>query len=216
MARANSFLSGWKADPEEKTQPHNGVFALVLVNLLFYVADHVLGLSFMKSLYMPLDHPQWFQVLTAMFCHASWMHLSGNLVFLYLFGKLVEEKEGALGVIASYLVCGLGANLISVLFLSGGYGLGASGAVFGLFVVSVLIRLKWTLRGMLEVLILGQFVVLQIWNEAQSMGQSDGIGHLTHLGGALTGAALVLGLSRVMHKKPSAAAPPAIAAKRQS
>ena len=125
-------------------------------------------------------------------------------------------RSGALGVIASYLVCGLGANLISVLFLSGGYGLGASGAVFGLFVVSVLIRLKWTLRGMLEVLILGQFVVLQIWNEAQSMGQSDGIGHLTHLGGALTGAALVLGLSRVMHRKPSAAAPAAIGPKRQS
>src|SRR5689334_17834312 len=118
MAGSTSLLSGWNADRPEKATPQNGVFALVVVNILFYVADHLLGLRFMKSLYLPLDDAHWYQYLTAMFCHGSWMHLSGNLVFLYLFGKLVEEQEGALGVWVSYIVSGLGANVISELFLS--------------------------------------------------------------------------------------------------
>src|SRR6185503_16226712 len=205
MART-SLLDGWKADRTRERAPHNGVFALVLVNLIFYVADHGLGLRFMQSLYLPLDGPAWYQYVTSMFCHGSWMHLSGNLVFLYLFGKLVEEQEGALGVWASYLICGLGANLISVAFLSGGVALGASGAVFGLFVVSVLIKLKWSLRNLLEVLILGQFVVAQIINEARSLGASDGIGHIAHIGGAITGAALVFGVTKALHRKPAGAA----------
>jgi membrane associated rhomboid family serine protease len=181
----------------------NGVAALIGLNLLFYVADHVLGLSFMQRLYLPFDGASWYQYVTATFCHANWMHISGNLVFLYLFGKLVEEQEGTLGVVASYVACGVGGNLISEVFLSGGYGLGASGAVFGLFAVSVLIKLRRDWRSILEALILGQFVVLQLVNEAASVGSSDGIGHLTHIGGALTGGFLIFGLSKVLRKTPA-------------
>ena len=43
----------------------------------------------------------------------------GNLFFLYVFGKLVEEEEGAFGVVASYLICGIGANIASMLLLHG-------------------------------------------------------------------------------------------------
>src|SRR5712672_3329880 len=98
MAGTTSLLDGWTDNRGTKSPPHNGVFALVVINLLFYAADHLLGLTFMQSLYLPLDGPHWYQYLTSMFCHGSWMHLSGNLVFLYLFGKLVEEQEGSLGV----------------------------------------------------------------------------------------------------------------------
>jgi membrane associated rhomboid family serine protease len=184
----------------------NGVLALILVNLLFYVLDHLLGLAFMRSLYLPLDGPSAYQYLTSLFCHASFLHLSGNLVFLYLFGKLIEEQEGLVGVVVSYLVCGLGGNLISVLFLSGGAGLGASGAVFGLFVVSVLIKVKKSLRNLIEAAILGQFAIAQIISEAKSVGASDGIGHLAHLGGALTGGVLVFALYKLVHKRADARA----------
>lgn len=189
-----------------KGDRHNGVFALVLVNLLFYAADHLLGLRFMQQLYLPLDGPSSYQYVTSMFCHGGWMHLSGNMFFLYLFGKLIEEQEGTVALVLSYLVCGLGANLLSVLFLSGGVALGASGAVFGLFVVSVLIKLKWSARSLIEALILGQFVVAQIFAEAKSLGANDGVGHLAHVGGALTGVALVFGVGRVMRKKAAGGA----------
>jgi membrane associated rhomboid family serine protease len=195
----------------------NGVAILIGINLLFFVLDHVLGLSFMRALYLPLDGASPYQYLTSLFCHASWLHLSSNLVFLYLFGKLIEEQEGTLGVLVSYLICGLGGNLISEIFLSGGVGLGASGAVFGLFVVSVLIKLKWNARNLLEVVILGQFVIAQIISEAKSVGASDGIGHLTHLGGAITGGLLVFALSKVMHrKKGDEASPKALVSKTAS
>jgi membrane associated rhomboid family serine protease len=204
MESSGSLLgTGGKADDARDRKRHDGVFALVLINLLFYVADHVLGLRFMQRLYLPLDGASLYQYVTSTFCHGSWMHLSGNMFFLYLFGKLVEEEEGTLGVLVSYLVTGIGANIISEVFLSDGLALGASGAVFGLFVVSVLIKLKWSVRSIIEALILGQFVVVQVISEARSLGENDGIGHLAHVGGALTGAALVFVVARVLRKKPA-------------
>ncbi|MEO7327473.1 MAG: rhomboid family intramembrane serine protease [Minicystis sp.] len=201
---------------KQETTLGNGVAALIGVNLLFFLLDNVLGLGFMRALYLPLDGASAFQYVTSLFCHASWLHLSSNLVFLYLFGKLIEEQEGTLAVLVSYLICGIGGNVVSEIFLSGGAGLGASGAVFGLFVVSVLIKLKWNARNILEVVILGQFVIAQIISEAKSVGASDGIGHLTHLGGALTGGVLVFGLSKLMHRPQDAATPKVLASKTAS
>ncbi|MFO0755252.1 MAG: rhomboid family intramembrane serine protease [Byssovorax sp.] len=182
----------------------NGVLALISVNLLFFVLDQVLGLRFMHALYLPFDGASWYQYVTSLFCHAGFLHLSSNLVFLYLFGKLIEEEEGMLGVIVSYLVAGIGGNLLSELFLSNGAGLGASGSVFGLFVVSVLIKVRKSVRNLIEALILGQFVIAQIITETKSLGASDGIGHVAHLGGALTGGLLVFGLSKLVHKRADA------------
>src|SRR5262245_26117997 len=99
MASGDSFLGlGRKADGEGDKKRHDGVFALVLVNLIFYAADHILGLRFMKGFYLLLDGPAWYQYFTSMFCHGSWMHLSGNMFFLYLFGKIIEEEEGLFGL----------------------------------------------------------------------------------------------------------------------
>jgi len=176
---------------------YDGVFTLIIINLLVFIADHVLGIGLIQNLYLNYSSPAWYQFFTAMFCHASWAHLSGNLFFLYIFGKLVEEEEGVFGVVSSYLVCGLGASLMSWLFHSGGgYSLGASGAVFGLFVVSVLIKLSWNWRKIVEVLILGQFVIQQVFFEFQQTGNQDGIDHIAHLGGAVVGVALIMALIR--------------------
>lgn len=187
-------------DDKDKKR-HDGVFALIAVNLVVFFLDHVLGLDVMKRLYLPLDGASWFQYVTATFSHASWAHISGNLFFLYLFGKLIEDEEGTLGLVVTYLVTGVGANIISEVFESGGYGLGASGAVFGLFVVAVLIKLKWSVRSVVEALILGQFVISMLWAETKSLGANDGIGHLAHVGGALSGVALVALVNKVFRKK---------------
>ncbi|CAI7908722.1 unnamed protein product, partial [Closterium sp. NIES-53] len=94
-----------------------------------------------SSLYLHHASPRWYQFVTSTFCHAGWSHLSSNLFFLYIFGRLVEEEEGTLGLWVTYLVTGAGSNLVSWLLLpSYTVSVGASGAVFGLFVVSVLTR----------------------------------------------------------------------------
>ncbi len=178
---------------------YNGVFALIIINLVIFIADHLLNLGFIRNLYLNFSSPAWYQFFTAMFCHANWAHLSGNLFFLYIFGKLVEEEEGVIGIVSSYLICGLGASVMSFLFhgSSAGYSLGASGAVFGLFVVSVLIKLSWHWRRVLEVLILGQFVIERILFEFRQTGMSDGVDHVAHIGGALVGVALIMVLMRL-------------------
>ncbi len=48
------------------------------------------------------------QFITAAFAHASWEHLSSNIFMLYVFGRIVEEEEGALGVWLTYIVCSVG------------------------------------------------------------------------------------------------------------
>jgi membrane associated rhomboid family serine protease len=139
----------------------------------------------------------WYQLITAMFCHANWHHLSSNLFFLYLFGRLVEEEEGAKGLIMSYLICGFGANIMSLIFQpSYVVSLGASGAIFGLFTVSVLLKLGWHWRRLIEVIILGQFVLQQLLFELQNLDRIDGINRVAHLGGALIGVLLIWGLKR--------------------
>ncbi|KAL2584244.1 hypothetical protein AAZV13_14G118300 [Glycine max] len=70
-----------------------------------------------------------------------WKHLSSNLFFLYIFGKLVEEDEGNFALWLSYILTGVGANLVSWLVLPRNtVSVGASGAVFGLFTISVLVK----------------------------------------------------------------------------
>ena len=82
------------------------------------------------------------QFVTATFMHANWQHLSSNAFALLVFGRMVEEEEGALGVWLTYLLAGVGGTLASYLTSphTATISLGASGAVFGLFMVSGLGR----------------------------------------------------------------------------
>ncbi|XP_058113841.1 rhomboid-like protein 11, chloroplastic isoform X2 [Magnolia sinica] len=197
--------------PEEKRVSQrqvNGIFWIILLNLGVYVADHWFLIREIKMLYLYHSLPAWYQFVTATFCHASWNHLSSNLFFLYIFGKLVEEEEGSLGLWISYILTGAGANLVSWLVLPrNAVSVGASGAVFGLFAISVLVKMRWDWRKILEVLILGQFVIQKVMEEAQaSAGLSGALGrgyslqnvnHIAHLSGALIGVALVWLISSI-------------------
>ncbi|KAL5558807.1 hypothetical protein UlMin_035018 [Ulmus minor] len=201
--------------PEYRRRPHkrvNGIFWIILLNLGIYVADHVFQVRGIKSLYLYHNFPEWYQFLTATFCHANWNHLSSNLFFLYIFGKLVEEEEGTFALWLSYILTGVGANLVSWLVLPrNAVSVGASGAVFGLFTISVLVKMSWDWRKILEVLILGQFVVEKVMEAAQASTALSGfrggyalqsINHIAHLSGALVGVILVWLLSKVPSEAP--------------
>ncbi|XP_048332490.1 rhomboid-like protein 11, chloroplastic isoform X4 [Ziziphus jujuba] len=166
-----------------------------------------------KNLYLYHNFPEWYQFLTATFCHANWNHLSSNLFFLYIFGKLVEEEEGNFALWLSYILTGVGANLVSWLVLPrNAVSVGASGAVFGLFTISVLVKMSWDWRKILEVLILGQFVIEKVMDAAQASTALSGpfrgghalqsINHIAHLSGALVGVLLVWLLRKVPSDSP--------------
>jgi len=191
----------FKGQHQLKTKENNGVFALIAINFVLFILDEGLKVPLLQNFYLDHDNVVWYQLITSMFCHADWQHLSGNLFFLYIFGKLVEEEEGAIALIISYLVCGLGANLMSLIFQPNYIvSLGASGAVFGLFTVSVLLKLGWHWRRLLEVIILGQFVIQRLLFELQNLDRVDGINRIAHVGGALAGVALIWGLKHWQEK----------------
>src|SRR6185295_3638262 len=71
--------------------------------------------------------------LTSMFLHAGWMHLLGNALFLWVFGRAVEDSMGRLRFLAFYLLCGLGAAAAQIMVdpSSPVPMVGASGAISG-------------------------------------------------------------------------------------
>lgn len=191
----------------------SAIFWLLLLNIGIYVADHWLRFPPIRCLYLYHDLPNWYQFITATFCHVNWSHLSSNLFFLYIFGKLVEEEGGGFALWLSYLVTGAGANFVSWLILPRTVvSVGASGAVFGLFAVSVLVKISWDWRKILEVLILGQFVIEKVMEAAQASTQIMGnngrifgvenINHIAHLSGALLGVTLIWILSQIPSGQP--------------
>ena len=189
-------------NPAKRSEP-TAVYALLVANIGLFVADKVLRIGGLQRLYLYHSSWQWWQTVGACFCHASRSHLSGNVFLLLLFGRSVEDELGWLGLLVSYVTCGVAANLVSLCLLpSATVSLGASGAVFGLFAVSVLARLSWRdldWRKVVEVAVLGEFVVGQVLKEARvaAGGGIAGINHVAHLSGAAAGVLLVL-LIRVL------------------
>ena len=177
------------------TKRYYGVFSLVFLNFLAFLLFNILGLRFAGSLVLNHEHPQFHQFFTSLFCHINYMHLSGNLFFLYIFGRLIEEEEGLTGILLSFFVCGVGANLVDYIFApKTGASLGASGAVFGLFTIALLIKFKPKFVNLMECLILIPFVLGYLGNEIAQLGKNDHIGHYAHLYGALCGVTLMIGL----------------------
>ena len=190
---------------KRKKPEYNGTFALVLANLVVFAAGK-LGYP-IQALMLAHYKPQWYQFLTSIFCHATWDHLSSNLFLLYIFGKLVEEEEGVTGVVVTYFVCGIFGAIASLVFMGkNAVSLGASGAVFGLFAVSVLVKLSLNPKKLIESAIVGQFVFQQVRNEvkmqtgrlgSKAMAGGAQISHVAHLAGALAGVLLIILLSRL-------------------
>jgi membrane associated rhomboid family serine protease len=129
------------------------------------------------------------------------MHLSNNLFLLLLFGRSVQDDFGSAGLLFSYVLCGVVSSWVSLVLLPKyTVSIGASGAVFGLFAISMLSKLSWReildWRKVVELAVLGEFVVRQVTSEfatAVSGGQA-GINHVAHLSGAAAGAIMVLGM----------------------
>lgn len=193
-------------DQKRRSGMENGVFTLLAINFAVHVINYFYHPAWIALL--PLNHwsPRWWQFVTAAFVHANWEHLLSNSFSMLVFGRMVEEEEGAFGVWFTYLVCGIGGNIASYVTAPAvrALSLGASSAVFGLFVVGVAAKLRPSLKSLLEAVILGSFVVKQVWNEVAIVAGGKtmtmagmSVGHWAHLGGAVAGVLLLLLLSKL-------------------
>lgn len=176
------------------------------MNLAVFILDKFFLSSWVqRNLYLFHARWKWWQPLTSCFCHADKTHLSNNLFLLLLFGRSVEDDFGSAGLLVSYILCGVVSSWVSLALLSKyTVSIGASGAVFGLFSVSMLSKLSWRemldWRKVVELAVLGEFVFRQVASEvatAATNGQA-GINHVAHLSGAATGAMMVWGMRKTV------------------
>lgn len=173
-----------------------GVFILILICFVNYLLFNILKMPFCTSLFLNHLKPEGYQFVTSLFFHGHYLHLSGNIFFLYVFGKIIEEEEGILGLMIAFFVCGITANVCDYFFSpqSPYSSLGASGAVFGLFTTALLLKFKPKFSSLIEVLVLFPFVFTYLRNEITLLDKKDLVAHDAHLYGALTGAVLIISL----------------------
>jgi membrane associated rhomboid family serine protease len=148
-------------------------------------------------------------LVTSMFLHGGWMHLLGNMLFLWVFGGSVEETLGHIQYFIFYFICGIGSAAVHTAFNWGSKvpTIGASGAisgVMGAFIVlyprarvTTLIPalfLFFTIR-IPAVLMLGYWSFLQFFSGVASLGVGDqgGVAWWAHVGGFILGALLIVG-----------------------
>jgi membrane associated rhomboid family serine protease len=184
-----------------------------------------------KDLLSGHGNPVW-PVLTAMFVHAGWIHLLGNMLFLFIFGNNVEDEFGRVHFLVFYLVAGTASTFAYAVAnpQSTGPLVGASGAiaaVLGAYVymfpqarVTLLLPFLWFLPLRVPAwLVLGFWFVLQLPEFQQSLGvsSSSDVAYFAHVSGFVLGllyAALVVGRNDPGGRAPALprkAAPPAVA-----
>src|SRR5271169_2660804 len=97
--------------------------AIIFVNGLVFLLELMGGDAFVKQWsVIPADIAagrHWNTIVTAMFMHAGWMHIIGNMVFLRAFGPAVEDAMGRLRYLAFYLLSGLAASLAQIAAMPG-------------------------------------------------------------------------------------------------
>jgi membrane associated rhomboid family serine protease len=156
----------------------------------------------------PGPWPVFLTLLTSMFMHGGWLHLGGNMLFLWIFGNNVEHRFGSMRFLAFYLASGLAAGLAHALIepQSEVPMLGASGAISGVLGAYLVLFPRNTVRVLLlfwmisvpAFVVIGCWILSQLWGGArmleqlnQGMGPVEGVAYAAHIGGLLAG--LVLG-----------------------
>jgi len=150
-----------------------------------------------------------FGLVSSMFLHGGWLHIAGNMLFLWVFGDNVEDTMGHVSYLLFYLLTGLAAGLAQVVIDSGSQIplVGASGAISGVLGAYIMLFPHGRIRTLVflgffitVVLIpawvqIGLWIVLQFFNGFASLGvrteESGGVAYWAHIGGFIAGAALV-------------------------
>jgi membrane associated rhomboid family serine protease len=157
-------------------------------------------------------------ILTSMFMHGGWMHIIGNMLYLWIFGNNIEDTLGHVRFALFYLLCGVAAALAQSLINTHSEVpmIGASGAIAGVLGaylvlfprahVLVLVPLGFFTQVMRlpALLVLGFWFVLQLFEGGlMARGAEGGVAHWAHIGGFVAGVVLIF----VLRGRPSAAAP---------
>lgn len=181
---------------------------IIAINVIYFLYLEIAGSSentaFMISkgaMYAPLvlEEGQYYRLLTAVFMHFGINHIMNNMLVLFFLGDNLERALGRVKYLIFYLLCGVGANVISMMVNMSEYSYrvsaGASGAIFG--VVGGLLYAVIVNRGQLEDLTTRQLGIIVLLIAYHGF-TSQGIDNAAHIGGLLLG--VVLGI--IFYRKP--------------
>jgi len=156
--------------------------------------QQVLGYSLQaappKQIYLPL--------LTSLFLHEGWLHILGNMLFLWIFGNNVEDTMGHIAFLIFYLACGLFGTFAHIALYPNSFNplLGASGAISGVLGAYLLLYPRawvwtWVFLFILPVpafVVIGLWIILQVVEGLTSVGTGVvGTAFFAHIGGAAMG-----------------------------
>lgn len=186
---------------------------LIVVNLLIFFFEASLdpySLNHFISTYGLIpDRLHISSTVTSMFLHGGWLHVIGNMWFLWIYGDNVEDVLGHGRFVVFYLLCGVAAAMVHVFFNTGSRvpTVGASGAIAGVMgaylikfphariVTLVPIFLFFTTIEIPAVLMLVYWFFLQIFGGIGNIGYSQvsegGVAWFAHIGGFLVGMVLI-------------------------
>jgi membrane associated rhomboid family serine protease len=154
-----------------------------------------------------IAYPVYVTLLTSMFMHASWIHIGGNMLFLYIFGDNVEDAMGHAGYAIFYLLCGMAANFAQIFTDPNSPipGVGASGAIAGVMAAYLVmfpqarVRVLAGYYGIIRVpalIMIGLWIATQLISGIGTIAPSSatgtgGVAYWAHVGGFVAGLILV-------------------------
>jgi membrane associated rhomboid family serine protease len=181
-------------------------YALIALNVLFFLVElsggdaFIMKWAFVPSRYLANPSGDFLTLFTAMFMHAGWVHLGGNMLYLWIFGDNVEDRFGHLPFTVFYLLCGLAATFAQLAVSTGSDvpNLGASGAIAGVLGAYILLFPQGKVkvlqgRQVIQVpalIVIGMWIALQLFSGIGSItnaAQTGGVAYMAHVGGFLAG-----------------------------
>lgn len=197
-------------------------YALIVLNLVFFVAElnggdaFIQQWAFVPSRFLANPGGDFPTLFTSMFMHAGWLHLLGNMLYLWIFGDNVEDRFGHLKFTIFYVLCGIAATFAQLAFSSGSNipNLGASGAIAGVLGGYILLfprsRVNVLMgRGVIPMpalVVIGLWIVLQFVSGIGSISntaESGGVAYMAHIGGFIAGFVLTFFLRGKAEPAPS-------------
>ena len=152
-----------------------------------------------------IPFPFWTTLFTSMFLHGGWMHLAGNMLYLWIFGDNLESVMGPVRFAIFYFACGIAASFAHIAF--GGDSsmpaVGASGAISGVLGGYLVLfprnRVRVLTRGGIAavpaIVVLGFWILIQMVNGVGSLANTSetggGVAYMAHIGGFVAGIVLV-------------------------
>jgi rhomboid family protein len=181
-------------------------YALIVINVLFFFVELSGGDPFiMRWSVVPrrlVENPagDFLTIFTSMFMHGGWLHLGGNMLYLWIFGDNVEDRFGSAKYAVFYFLCGIAATIAQVAVSAGSNvpNLGASGAIAGVLAAYLILFPKGQVRVLMgrgvvpmpALMVIGLWIVLQFINGIGSITQSTetgGVAYMAHIGGFVAG-----------------------------